>query len=123
MSIDDQITQLVNEGKTRSEIASELGRNYYVICRHINRLGLTPVEGRGSAPNSLSKRTVGLRMQLGALILEMRENKSANEISQITGLNRRELRRAEVRPWDHDWTLSQIERTLDYHDIELKELV
>ena len=39
---------------------------------------------------------------------------SREKIGEITGLNKRESFRAERRPFNHDWTLSQIERTLAY---------
>ena len=39
---------------------------------------------------------------------------TGEQIGELTGLNKRESHRAERRPFDHDWKLSQIERTLVY---------
>jgi hypothetical protein len=64
----------------------------------------------------LTTATSALRMNLGTELYTLRErgNDSAdfarNEIAPRVGLNPRQQARAEQRPFNHDWTLSQIER-------------
>jgi hypothetical protein len=44
-------------------------------------------------------------------------------VSMLTGLNRNELADAKTNPYNHDWKLSQIERTLATQGLTMKDIL
>lgn len=70
---------------------------------------------RSKIPYGLTEETDKIRARLGSIIAAMSDDGlSREQIGEITGLNARQSFRAERRPFSHDWTLSQMERTLAY---------
>ena len=95
------------------DIAIILGR-HPVAVRRLLPVGYDP-KPRQAAPYGLTEQTTVIRARLGGIIASMSEKGMSRErIGELTGLNKRESHRAERRPFNHDWTLSQIERTLAY---------
>lgn len=107
------LSKLIKERVHPEDIAVILGRHPVAVRR------LLPVDykpkARLSAPYGLTEETMALRAKLGSIVAEMSEKGlSREQIGELTGLNKRESYRAERRPFNHDWTLSQIERILAY---------
>lgn len=107
------LSKLIKERVHPEDIAVILGRHPVAVRRLLPK-DYKP-KRRLAAPYGLTDDTLPLRAMLGGIIASM--NKSREEIAEITGLNKRESHRAERRPFNHDWTLSQIERTLAYGSI------
>jgi hypothetical protein len=78
--------------------------------------GLNTRDPPGSMPFGLTTASLRLRQKLGdyVYLLNQRGDKSEkigrNRAAFRMGLNNREQIRAEQRPFNHDWKLSQIER-------------
>lgn len=107
------LSTLLNEGYGAEDIAKILGRHPVAVRRLIPNDH--KVTKRLRTPYGLTDETYALRAKLGLIIAEMSEKGlSREEIGELTGLNKRESYRAEQRPYSHDWTLSQMERTLAY---------
>lgn len=123
LSLDSKIQLLVAEGRTAREIASILGRNQVVVSRDCQRLGITPARTSNLPPYGLTDGSLKLRMVLADILTEMiwTHMLTTPEVSEITGLNQREIGRASHRPYHHDWTLSQIERTLGFKAFTIKD--
>jgi len=72
--------------------------------------------GRDDLPHGLTQATARLRQRLGDNLYLLTERGDNSEyqgryaVSPLIGMNNREQLRAEQRPFNHDWTLSQIER-------------
>lgn len=72
-------------------------------------------------PHGLTTATSRFRMKLGNYVYMLRErgsdadSLSRGEVASKIGLNNRQQLRAENRPFNHDWTLSQIERLAREH--------
>ena len=98
---DRSIRQLVKE------IEAELGIDYFGM--HIR----DEIDG---LPYGLTSATLRLRQKLGDHIYLLNQRGSESKrigrhsVAPRIGLNNREQIRAEQRPFNHDWTLSQIER-------------
>jgi hypothetical protein len=64
----------------------------------------------------MTSATARLRQKLGDNVYLLRERGKdsshfgRNEVAPRIGLNNRQQKRAEERPFTHDWTISQIER-------------
>ena len=121
LSLDSKIEQLALEGRTIVEIAAILGRNPAVVRRDCQRLGVVPSRATTAMPYGISNGSLNLRMQLASMLIDMKL--AGADISQSTGLSRRQITAASTRPYSHDWTLSQIERTLQHFDKTLKDSV
>ncbi len=73
-------------------------------------------KARDAMPHGLSPATLPLRQRLGDqlyLLHQRGQNSEAqgrNSVAPQLGMNNREQIRAEQRPFNHDWKLSQIER-------------
>lgn len=107
------LSKLIEERVHPEDIAIILGR-HPVAVRRLLPAGYDP-KPRQSTPHGLTANTHALRARLGSIIATMSEKGMSREaIGELTGLNKRESYRAERRPYSHDWTLSQIERTLAY---------
>ena len=66
---------------------------------------------KGGVPYGLTDDSRAMRARLSdALHAVARKQPDKAAVSALTGLNRREQRRAIERPFRHDWTVSQIER-------------
>ena len=107
------LSKLIADRVHPEDIAVILGRHPVAVRRKLPK-DYDP-KPRLEAPFGLTQDTDSLRARLGAIIATMTENGlSREEIGELTGLNKRESHRAERRPFDHDWKLSQVERTLAY---------
>lgn len=123
--MEQQIRDLIAGGFTVRDTARILGMNAEVVRRKVRELGLTA--SRTSPHDSiygLTDKTLLLRTILGGYLVELREQRGnyQPDISALTGLNARELGAASWHPYKHDWTLSQIERTLKAVGKELYDL-
>lgn len=107
------LSKLIKERVHPEDIAVILGRHPVAVRRLLPK-DYKP-KRRLTTPYGLTDETLPLRATLGGIIASM--NMSREQIAEITGLNKRESHRAERRPFAHDWTLSQIERTLAYGSI------
>jgi hypothetical protein len=109
------LSKLVKERVHPEDIAIILGRHPVAIRRMLPK-NYNP-KPRLTTPYGLTEQTDALRARLGGILARMSEKGlSRQQIGELTGLNKRESYRAERRPFLHDWTLSQIERTLAYDD-------
>ena len=103
--------KLVADGLSVDNIARALGSNVQVVKRKLNEYGL-------SAPREndriygLSTNTYIIRAELGAILTRMNEHMTYQEISVATGIIRSKITDAMTGPYNYDWTLSQMERTL-----------
>lgn len=105
------LSTLIKDRVHPEDIAVILGRHPVAIRRVLPK-GYNP-KPRQSQPYGLTEKTDALRARLGGIIAAMSEKGlNREQIGELTGLNKRESYRAERRPFRHDWTLSQIERTL-----------
>ena len=126
----DDIIAYINEGLTPKSIAERAGMNELAARRLINDLvklhGLSYVPSiTDDTPFGMDQQTVFLRIHLGNLLydLRMRLDGDRTSVSRLTGLNRTEQIRAEQRPYNHNWTLSQIQRLAKVTDTPLMELL
>jgi hypothetical protein len=72
---------------------------------------------RLTIPYGMTNQSAPFRAFLADILITMGERGlSRQQISKITGLNKHESCRAERRPFSHDWTISQIERTLKWKE-------
>ena len=112
--MDDKIKVLVDMAYPTSYIASAVGMNQQVVARRIRELGLVPPSRSYSGwAYGITTNSVPLRAMLASILVDMREAGMLQpDISAATGLNAREISKAAVAPYTHDWKLSQIERTL-----------
>lgn len=123
MTQEDKIKSLVKANQSARQIADALGLNEMVVRRKIKAAGLELAKGTRFIPQ-LTNNSYKLRATLGFILVQLWEKFHDYEpISEITGLNRQEINRAKSRPFDHDWRLSQIERTLAYDEKQLKEVI
>lgn len=73
-------------------------------------------KARDAMPHGLTPATLPLRQRLGDQLYLLRqrgqnsEAQGRNAVGPQLGMNYREQIRAEARPFNHDWKLSQIER-------------
>lgn len=78
--------------------------------------GIGTRDPRDTMPFGLTPSTLRLRQKLGDLVYLLTERGRESDrlgrhrVGPKIGLNSREQIRAEQRPFNHDWTLSQIER-------------
>lgn len=122
--LDCKIAELVRLGRTAKEIAAILGRNQAVVSRDCQRLGITPVRIPTGELYGLTDKSLPLRMDLAGCLVDIQQaGATPTEISEITGLTRRQIPAATSRPFNHDWTLTQIERTLTYFGKTLKDYI
>jgi hypothetical protein len=102
------------------EIEGETGINF-------GALNIRPA--KDDLPYGMTQATARLRQKLGDLTYLLRERGnnsdlySRNSVAPLLGLNGREQLRAEQRPFNHDWTLSQIERLAREHNRSPVELL
>lgn len=107
------LTKLIEEKCAPEDIAHILGRHPVAIRRLLPK-GYKPLK-RMQVPYGLTTRTVPIRAKLASILIEMSEKGLTREqIGEITGLNKRQSYQAERRPYNFDWSLSQIERTLSW---------
>ena len=116
-SSDCKIKVLAEADSSSRAIARKLGMNHRYVQQRLKALGIK-AGSSGDRPH-LSDLTAKLRIVLGDILTELAN--SRKNISELTGLNKREIHNAMNRPWQHDWTLSQIERTLA-HDSRKRKL-
>lgn len=104
------------EAQTHPEdIAKILGMHPNAVRRKIPK-GYSP-NPRLKIPFGLTNKSSQFRAYLAGVIIDMGESGlSRQQISAITGLNKFESCNAERRPFKHDWTISQIERTLAWKE-------
>jgi hypothetical protein len=124
MTTDEKIKELAAQDKTATEIANILGLNPFVVRRKCYGMGIVLPFSSYAMPHGITDQSYELRMALGSIIVDMRAGGLKNrDISEITGLGRRQITAAETRPYKHDWSLSQIERTLAHANKTLKEVI
>lgn len=93
------------------DIANRLGM-------HVNALRRVLPKGYSHKPREalaygITDKSYAFRIYLADILISLEmEGRSPTEISMLTGLNKHERYRASNAPFEHDWTLSQIERTL-----------
>lgn len=113
--------RLVADGLSVDNIARALGSNVQVVKRKLTEFGL-------SAPREndriygLSNNTYLIRAELGAILTRMNEHMSYQEMSITTGIIRSKISEAMIGPYNYDWTLSQIERTLAHEGKTIYDL-
>lgn len=108
------LSKLIEDKVHPEDMAVILGK-HPVALRRLLPEGYRP-KPRLLTPYGLTDATDSLRARLGGIIALMSESGlSREEIGGLTGLNKRESYRAERRPFSHDWTLSQIERALEWY--------
>lgn len=116
MSHETDIAALIEKKMHPKDIAKILGMHLNAVRR------LLPEDYKPkpplATPFGLSQKSAPFRAFLADLLIDMSEKGlTRQQIANITGLNRHESCRAERRPFLHDWTLSQIERILQWNDI------
>lgn len=122
-SLEHKLRCLISDGNTASEIANRLGMNEQVVRRKLVELGMGAPRATTRMPFGITRNSYSLRAALGMILTEMVEREvSQSEISEFTGLNRREIARAKDYPYSHDWKLSQIERTLQHEGKTLNDI-
>jgi len=91
--------------------------------------GLGTKDPRETMPFGLTPATLRLRQKLGDLVYLLTERGRESDrlgrhrVGPKIGLNGREQIRAEQRPFNHDWTLSQIERLAREHNRDPVEML
>jgi len=112
--MDGKIKALLDFKYPTSYIANAIGMNQQVVARRIRELGWTPnTEPYEGLAYGVTMCSLNLRAMLASILVDMREAGMLQpDISAATGLNAREIGKAAVAPYTHDWKLSQIERTL-----------
>ncbi len=107
--------ELLKQRLHPADIAVRLGMHINAVRRVLPQ-GYSH-KARNPKPYGLTNRSYAFRMYLAEILITMGESGlSRNQISATTGLNKHESCRAETRPFHHDWTISQIERTLTWKE-------
>lgn len=84
---------------------------------------------RDAMPYGLTPATLTLRQRLGDQLYLLRERgqnsevQGRNSVAPQLGMNTRQQLKAEQRPFNHDWTLSQIERLAQQLGRDPRELL
>jgi hypothetical protein len=126
----DDIIGYIAEGLTVKTIASRAGMNELAARRLVYNLveqhGLTYTPTVSDITTfGLTNQTHPLRVELGMQLYDLRERLDGDRtaVARLTGLNRSEQIRAEQIPFDHNWTLAQIERLALAISTTPKELI
>lgn len=117
-----------------TNIALALGAYEVVVRREIAALcqeaGFTYDEGRGGRGKAVSRtspESYEVRFALSNWMLSYQrafgEVLSLREMAIATGMSLRQAKRAMVRPYDHDWTLSQLSRFSRALGLSLNDLL
>jgi AraC-like DNA-binding protein len=120
MSTDRVIAELVAQDYSSASIASYLGMNPEYVRQRLRAMGLKA--GRKTV-SMLQPESYLLRSRLGMIITDLMEKELQPMVSMLTGLNRNELADAKTNPYNHDWKLSQIERTLATQGLTMKDIL
>jgi hypothetical protein len=125
----DRIIEAIKAGVSRKGIAQREGLNHRVASNIINDLiakhGLTYVPKDDVHAYGTTNETALLRSALGGYLFDLRQQLGGDraEVARLVGLNRRDQVRAEQRPFQHDWKVSEMERLAHATGITLKELL
>jgi len=126
----NDIIAYINEGLTPKSIAERAGMNELAARRLINELvkvhGLSYVPSiTDDTPFGMDQETIHLRIKLGNLIYDLRQANDGDrvKVARLTGLNRTEQIRAEQRPYNHNYTIAQIQRIAKVTDTPISELL
>lgn len=111
----DEVKRLVDEGRTASEICAILGVAPVSLRNILKEHNLRPSRVKSFRTYGLSDDSIQFRAKLAGLLNDMKTTMTYAEIAKATGLNTWQQKAATTRPYDYDWTLSQIERTLNYN--------
>lgn len=94
-----------------ADIARRLGMHLNAVRRILPKDYSHKV--RESIPYGMTNKSYAFRLFLADILITMGDRGyNRTQIANITGLNKHESYRAERNPFTHDWTISQIERTL-----------
>lgn len=129
----DRIVELARAGKSVPEIADELSinaRNGTKIANIIRAAGLTPIKSNRSwmpvglrSPDERVESEIA-RARFGGLVDILREKFPHPQVSQMIGLNVRELKKAQTATGSrHNWTLAQMYRLAKAFDVSLTTLM
>lgn len=126
MTQDERIKHLAKQGRCSNEIAHVLGMNVQTVRRKLRKMELlltAAQPNRNLLPYGLTDASYKLRATLGQIIIDLMEKNNQPAVSSLTGLHRREIYNAMKHPFKHDWTLSQIERTLGCEGKSLNDIM
>jgi len=122
----DDFQDYIAQGLSVKSIALRVGMNELAARRIINSL-CPNYKGTVNdvTPYGMDNESLAQRIKLGSLLYDLRESLKGDrvQVSRLTGLNRNEQIRSEQRPFDHDWTISQIQRLARAMNVNYKDLM
>src|ERR1041384_6639929 len=76
-------------------------------------------------PYGMDNESIRLRSHLGGLLYDLRTALGGDRtaVARVTGLNRTEQIRAEQRPYNHGWSIQQMQRLAKACDMTFMELI
>jgi hypothetical protein len=95
------------------------------LCRRLadaNGIDYNPERTRVPT-TTLGKLSEQLRGKLGGYLKDLKQSHHSLEITRELGLKQMEQKRAEVRPYNHNWTLAQMERLAQLRGETLTDLL
>lgn len=122
----DEVVALVNQKVSPIGIQDRLGigrAQLFRILRERNLTGYDYVED--TTAYGIDNESHALRVRLGYMLYNLLErlDRDRAALARITGLNRQEQINAEGRPWQHNWTLAQIQRLCKESNINFQDLI
>lgn len=101
------------------KICAKLSKDNQIV--HVQRQTTSRVE----APVGLTDASRRMRSRLADHLHELSDllDNDLRRVSGVVGLNLRDQKYAKERPFNHDWTLSQIERLAKGLDVNFSELL
>jgi hypothetical protein len=122
----DDIQDYIKQGLNVRSIAARIGMNELAARRII--YALSPGY-RGTVnddtPYGMDTESLAQRIKLGSLLYDLRESLKGDrvQVARLTGLNRNEQIAAEQRPFEHDWSISQIQRLAKAISVNYKDII
>jgi len=122
----DDIKSYISQGLTIKSIAERAGMNELAARRLVLKLSPgykgTVVD---TTPYGMDKESVHHRVELGSLLYDLRMSLEGDRtaVARLVGLNIREQIRAEQRPFDHNWSISQMQRLAKATNQTFQELL
>lgn len=122
----DDIKDYIAQGLSVKSIALRVGMNELAARRIINSL-CPNYKGTvaDTTPFGMDTESLAQRIKLGSLLYDLRESLGGDrvQISRLTGLNRNEQIAAEQRPFEHDWSISQMQRLAKAISVNYKDII
>jgi len=126
----ERFIEYLNDGLTAKEIAAREGlQPDYALKERARIASEENLEVKETSSSEkiygLTDKTKDLRAKLGNVLYRMRNEGKLppKEVARITGIPVKHQKRASDRPYSYDWTLTQMERTIAWTNVEFETFI